>query len=109
MRGHNRVETAEDGILFMVCVKLSREANAHGSDNLVDLAGYVDLLNYAREQVKGGPIRNHGIAIVGDDAPEIYEVPTNGARCVGNIPPADSVLKEMLKNAVHTSLQKDSR
>lgn len=48
LKGSNTVDTAEDGILFMVCVKLSREANKHRSDNLVDLAGYADLLNFAR-------------------------------------------------------------
>jgi hypothetical protein len=32
--------TPEDGILFMICVKLSREAHLHKTDNLVDICGY---------------------------------------------------------------------
>lgn len=35
----------EDVALFMVCVKLSREVNAHKRDNLVDAAGYLETLN----------------------------------------------------------------
>lgn len=31
-----------DVALFMVCVKLSREANKHKRDNLVDAAGYLE-------------------------------------------------------------------
>lgn len=50
------IETAADGILFMMCVKLSREANAHNVDNIVDLAGYADLYNYARTERKGNAI-----------------------------------------------------
>jgi len=47
------VMTAEDGILFMMCVKLSRLMNelANGldiPDNTIDLAGYVGCLNMAR-------------------------------------------------------------
>lgn len=32
--------TTEEGVLFMMCVKLSRQAFKHSRDNLVDLAGY---------------------------------------------------------------------
>lgn len=32
----------EDVAMFMVCVKLSREAHQHGRDNLVDACGYLD-------------------------------------------------------------------
>jgi len=47
------VMTAEDGILFMMCVKLSRLMNELDNgldipDNTVDLAGYVGCLNMAR-------------------------------------------------------------
>lgn len=38
LTGHE-LSTA-DGVLFMVCVKLSREQERHGTDNLRDLAGY---------------------------------------------------------------------
>ena len=34
--------TAEDVALFMICVKLSREANRHKRDNLTDLCGYAE-------------------------------------------------------------------
>lgn len=37
--------TAEQGIQFMVCVKLSRQANKAKRDNLVDAAGYLDCLD----------------------------------------------------------------
>lgn len=33
---------AADVALFMVCVKLSREAHQHGRDNLVDACGYLE-------------------------------------------------------------------
>ena len=33
---------AADVALMMVCVKLSREVNKHGRDNLVDAAGYLE-------------------------------------------------------------------
>jgi hypothetical protein len=51
------VMTAEDGILFMVCVKLSRLMNEmHNGldvpDNVVDLAGYVGCLQMVREARK---------------------------------------------------------
>lgn len=48
------VMTAEDGILFMVCVKLSRLMNELDNhldipDNIIDLAGYVGCLQMVRE------------------------------------------------------------
>lgn len=36
-----RIESPEDGLMFMVFVKLSREAHKHKRDNLVDAAGYL--------------------------------------------------------------------
>ena len=32
--------TPEEGVTFMMCVKLSREAHKHKRDNIVDLCGY---------------------------------------------------------------------
>ena len=49
---------ARDVAVLMVCVKLSRETNAHKRDNLVDAAGYIECLNMlypeATEYVVGG-------------------------------------------------------
>lgn len=42
--------TAEDVALFMVCVKLSREANKHKRDNLVDLCGYAETLMMVKNE-----------------------------------------------------------
>lgn len=42
--------TAEDVALFMVCVKLSREANRHKRDNLVDACGYLETLTMVMEE-----------------------------------------------------------
>lgn len=42
--------TPEDGIIFMVLVKLSREANQHKVDNLVDGCGYLECLHMAEEE-----------------------------------------------------------
>ena len=39
--------TAEDGIMFMVCVKLSRQVNLPKRDNLVDAAGYLECLQWS--------------------------------------------------------------
>jgi len=41
--------TAEDGMLFMVCVKLSRQINLPKRDNLVDAAGYLECINWSVE------------------------------------------------------------
>lgn len=45
---------AADVALFMVCVKLSREAHQHGRDNLVDACGYLEcrerVLRFLGEQ-----------------------------------------------------------
>jgi hypothetical protein len=48
------VMTAEDGILFMICVKLSRLIHELDNgldipDNLVDAAGYIGCLQMVRE------------------------------------------------------------
>ena len=40
---------ARDVALFMVCVKLSRQANKHGRDNLVDAAGYLETLRMVED------------------------------------------------------------
>lgn len=42
--------TAADGILFMLCVKMAREAHRPKRDNRVDLAGYAACLQLARER-----------------------------------------------------------
>jgi hypothetical protein len=36
--------TAEDVCVMMALLKLAREANKHGRDNLVDMIGYVGLI-----------------------------------------------------------------
>lgn len=36
--------TPEEGVLFMICVKLSREMHAPKRDNRVDAAGYINCL-----------------------------------------------------------------
>lgn len=52
----SRMETAEDGLLFMMCVKLSRLAYAFQGkakwkrDTAVDLCGYTSLLNDLEEK-----------------------------------------------------------
>lgn len=48
------IETAEDHALYMVCVKLSREAHLHKWDNVVDAIGYLDIYAYLRSQKGGG-------------------------------------------------------
>lgn len=42
--------TAEDGVMFMVCVKLSREAHHHQRDNLTDGCGYIGLLEHIEQE-----------------------------------------------------------
>lgn len=44
--------TPEQGVLFMVCVKLSRSANAFKRDNFVDLCGYASKLNDMLEGIE---------------------------------------------------------
>jgi hypothetical protein len=36
--------TVEQAVKFMICVKLSREANKHGMDNIIDTVGYIECL-----------------------------------------------------------------
>ncbi len=43
LTGHHL--SAEEGILFMVCVKLSREQHKAKRDNRVDAAGYIKCLD----------------------------------------------------------------
>lgn len=43
--------TVEQALTFMICVKLSRERNAHCTDNLVDLIGYASLLEYVHQRI----------------------------------------------------------
>jgi hypothetical protein len=42
--------TADDVAVFMVFVKLSREANKHKRDNLVDVCGYAQTLMMVKEE-----------------------------------------------------------
>jgi hypothetical protein len=44
--------TAEDAILFMVCVKASREINRPKRDNRVDGAGYFECLDWVVDERK---------------------------------------------------------
>ena len=41
--------TARDYAMLMVCMKLSRESNAHKEDNLLDAVGYIAILNDLHE------------------------------------------------------------
>lgn len=43
--------TPSDVALFMICVKLSREANKHKRDNLVDLCGYAETYMMVKDEV----------------------------------------------------------
>lgn len=42
--------TAEDGAVFMLCVKMSREHNRQKRDNRVDAAGYIECLDMMVEE-----------------------------------------------------------
>jgi hypothetical protein len=44
--------TVEQGVLFMLCVKMSRESFRHKRDNAVDLAGYADCLQRIADERK---------------------------------------------------------
>jgi hypothetical protein len=50
---------AEDGILFMQCVKLSREAFAHKPDNTIDGAGYWECLAMTVQERQRRNRRSH--------------------------------------------------
>jgi len=39
-----RAMTASEGVLFMMCVKISRQMNSPKRDNIVDLHGYAEIL-----------------------------------------------------------------
>jgi len=43
--------TPQDGVTFMICVKLSREAWIHKTDNLVDLCGYAACLEWIHNDI----------------------------------------------------------
>lgn len=43
-----------DGIMFMVCVKLSREMYKHKRDNLVDAIGYIGCLEKVLDKINKG-------------------------------------------------------
>lgn len=43
--------TPDDGTWFLICLKLAREACRHKRDNLLDAAGYLELLD---ELLEGG-------------------------------------------------------
>jgi hypothetical protein len=42
--------TPEEGVLFMVCVKLSRETHLPKRDNRVDACGYINCLDKIHER-----------------------------------------------------------
>jgi hypothetical protein len=42
--------TAEEVGMFMCCVKLSRQVNAPKRDNLVDLAGYAETVQWCLDE-----------------------------------------------------------
>ena len=44
--------TPADAVTFMLCVKLSRERNAHKRDNLVDLCGYAMCLEMVMNKMQ---------------------------------------------------------
>lgn len=44
--------TVKEGMLFMVCVKLSREAFKHKRDNLVDACGYLGCIEKHEDRLK---------------------------------------------------------
>jgi hypothetical protein len=46
-----------DALRFMICVKLSREANHHKRDNLTDACGYAWCLNEVHEEAQPCPPR----------------------------------------------------
>ena len=45
--------TAEQAVLCMIAIKLSRETNKHKRDNLVDIAGYAEVLNKLVRESQG--------------------------------------------------------
>jgi len=44
--------TPRDGMMFMVCVKLSREINLPKRDNCVDAAGYLECIQWAKDEME---------------------------------------------------------
>ncbi len=51
-KGRHTVETAEDGACWMICVKMSREANVPDRENRVDACGYWNCLDMIIEERK---------------------------------------------------------
>lgn len=43
--------TSTDVAMFMICVKLSREAHLHKRDNLVDMAGYAETIDMIHKEL----------------------------------------------------------
>lgn len=41
----NKVFNAQDIVTIMIVVKLIRQRNKHKEDNLIDIAGYTEILN----------------------------------------------------------------
>lgn len=41
---------AEEGVMFMQCVKMAREEHCHQRDNIVDLIGYTGLLKEIKDE-----------------------------------------------------------
>ena len=52
--------TAEDGIIFMICMKLSREINLPKRDNRVDISGYAECLDWTHDERKTREGKTHG-------------------------------------------------
>jgi len=44
--------TPQDGVIFMICVKLSRQVNVPKRDNCVDGAGYFECLDWMYDEEK---------------------------------------------------------
>lgn len=60
--------TAEDMILVMCCVKLSRQMNAPKRDNMTDLAGYAACEQLAIEERAKRAVPQMAFVLLPDDA-----------------------------------------
>ena len=72
----NQPLTAEQAMMLMVLMKLSRERNKHGRDNLVDAVGYLGCVELAEEERKARESKG----ISGGTVP--VEGQAEGARCI---------------------------
>ncbi len=54
--------SATDGMMFMVCVKLSRQAHSHKRDNLVDACGYLECINWSLQQISPDNKADQGVS-----------------------------------------------